>query len=272
MTTTLEKKKKERRARGAASGAAAAVLDVVPRVDLLPPMIEQRRRRTATLRLLMLGLLGLVLIAVTASFAVSVSADEAERELAAAQTRSAQLAAEQGRYTEVAGIKAQLVDTSVARLAALYIEADWQRMMQELDAALPPDVLLTSEVISIVPVAPAAPGAVTLDAPGLIEIRFTADSGALDQSVPLLGALQNLTGFVSATVDSVVGEELRVISGVVRLDARAFGTPRAGDLDPDTVASLRAALEAALSGAPAETPVESADGETATDDASGTED
>ena len=270
MTTTLEKKtKKSGRARS--TEPAAGPIDVVPRVDLLPPSIELRRSQTAVRRLLLLGLAGLAVIAVTATVAASFTADAAERELAAAQARSAQLIAEQAQYSEVSTVKGQLADADSARLAALYAEADWDRLMREVDGALPAGMTLTSENITILPLSdsgPPSPSAVALDIPGVIEIQFTATAPALLDANPLLGGLEGLTGYVSATVDSVVGENEVVITGVVRLSAAALGgTPRTADLDPERVAELRDALEITVAPAPAEAPADSAESAAADDQA-----
>lgn len=230
-----------------------------PRVDLLPPIVEVRRKQNATLRLLMLGLAGVAAIAVVASLAVWILATAAQQSLVDEQARTAQLLQEQSKYSEVTAVKSQLADYDNAQVAALYAETDWARLMRELDAALPADVALTSESITIKGLAAdaAAPGAeatVTIDTPGVIEILFSATAPTFASPTPLLNGLQGLTGYASANVSAVsnTGEDGFTITGAVQLDAAALGgTARAGALDADTLNELRAALMLAATAPPA---------------------
>lgn len=230
-----------------------------PRVDLLPPIVEARRKQNATLRLLMLVLIGIALIAVVASLAVSLVAAGAEQRLADERLRTTQLQQEQAKYTEVMQVKAQLADYESAEMAALFSEADWARIMRELDAAMPEGVEITSESVIVKGVggdAAAAPaeGSVALDAPGVIEIAFAAKAPSFDSPTPLLNALQNLTGYVSADVSAVSngGEDGYSITGSVRLGAAALGgTARANALDPEILKAFHEALATAVTTPPA---------------------
>ncbi|WP_312676781.1 hypothetical protein [Microbacterium sp.] len=220
-----------------------------PRVDLLPPIVETRRKQNARIRLLMLGLVGIALIAVAASLAVALLAGAAEGTLKSAQQRSVQLLQEQSSYAEVSQVKSQLLDYDSARVAALYSEADWARLMRELDAALPADVAITAESITIRGLgsdkATSSPdGAVTIDAPGVIEISFSATAPTFVSPTPILNGLKTMTGYLSANVSAVsnTGEGFD-ITGVVQLDASALGgTARTGTLDPDTLKELHDSL------------------------------
>lgn len=230
-----------------------------PRVDLLPPIVEARRKQNATLRLLMLVLIGIALIAVVASLAVSLVAAGAEQRLADERLRTTQLQQEQAKYTEVMQVKAQLAAYESAEMAALFSEADWARIMRELDAAMPEGVEITSESVIVKGVggdAAAAPaeGSVALDAPGVIEIAFAAKAPSFDSPTPLLNALQNLTGYVSADVSAVSngGEDGYSITGSVRLGAAALGgTARANALDPEILKAFHEALATAVTTPPA---------------------
>lgn len=221
-----------------------------PRVDLLPPIVEVRRKQSATVRLLLLGLVGVALVAVAASLAVSLLAGAAENTLAQERQRSVDLLAEQATYTELMNVSAQLLDYDSAQMAALYAEADWPRLMRELDAALPADVSLTSETIAVRGLGTgttASPADTTaaIDAPGVIEISFTATSPTFASPTPLLNGLQTLTGHVSSDVSAVAssGADGYTITGTVRLDGAALGgTARTGALDADTLQQLHDAL------------------------------
>lgn len=250
--------------RDAPRRASAASVATIARVDLLPPIVEVRRKQNATLRLLSLSLGGLLLITVTGGFAMTLLSASAEQALADEQARGARLLAEQQKYTEVADIKAQLVDHDAIIYSALFAETDWARLMRELDGALPEGMQLTSETVTLKGLsaepAAAAPAAAPLDAPGLIEIAFTASAPAFDSSTPLLNKLASLTGYTSANVSAVSGgdEDGYVITGIVQLDVTALGgTARVGELDPAQLEQLRLALQTAVTAPPA--PPESTD-------------
>lgn len=230
-----------------------------PRVDLLPPIVEARRRQNATLRLLMLALVGIALIAVVASLAVGLLAGAAESSLADERQRTVLLQQEQAKYTDLMQVTSQLADYDSAQLAALYAEADWARIMRELDAAMPAGAAITSESVIVKGLgtdAAAAPaeGAVAIDAPGVIEIAFTAKAPTFDSPTPLLNALQKMTGYVSADVSAVSngGEDGYTITGAVRLNAAALGgTARTGQFDPKALNQLHETLMTVATSPPA---------------------
>lgn len=266
--------------KGKAKPQPAPYLQGGPRVDLLPPIVEVRRKQNATLRLLMLGLVGIAAIAIVASLAVWVLATVAERGLADEQARTATLLQEQNTFTDVIAVKSQLGDYDQARMAALYADTDWARIMRELDAAMPAGVSIESESITIKGLisdnaaAPTADGSVAIDAPGVIEILFSATAPTFDSPTPLLNALAGLTGYVSANVSAVsnTGEQGYTINGGVQLDARALGgTARTGTLDADELKALQDALMTAATAPPAApAPAEGSEGAT-TDGATSTE-
>lgn len=223
----------------------------VARVDLVPPIVEIRRKNAATERKLVAGLLALLIAIVAGGLAVAMLAFTAEGTLAAERVRSQLLLNEQKQYTEVSAVKAQLGAYDGATLAALYSEADWARLMTELDTVLPDDVTLASESITVKGLSDDTSGiieATGLDAPGVIEISFTANAERFDSPTPLLNALKGLTGYVSATVDAVAASNDAgyTITGIVQLGADALGgTARVGQLDADQLAALHEQLDIA---------------------------
>ncbi len=221
-----------------------------PRVDLMPPVVEVRRKQNATLRLLTLGLVGVVAIAVVASLAVWMLATGAESALADEQDRTAGLLAEQATYSELIDVKAKLADYEYVDLAALYAEADWSRIMRELDAALPAGVSLSTEGISVKGLTAdtstsSDANSVAIDAPGVIQVDFAASAPAFDSPTPLLNGLEKMTGYISADVSAVSNSanDGYVITGSVRLGAAALGgTARVAALDPERLKALQDAL------------------------------
>lgn len=226
----------------------------IARVDLVPPIVEARRRHAATERKLMAGMLALLVAVVAAGLAMAALAMSAESTLSAERTRAQVLLNEQKKYSEVSSIKAHLGGYDGAELAALYSEASWSRLMTELDAVLPADVSLATESITVKVVADDAASieSTGLDAPGVIEISFTANAARFDSPTPLLDALSRLTGYVSATVEAVASNESGyLITGVVQLGADALGgTPRTDALDADKLTALHEQLEQAATTSP----------------------
>ena len=226
----------------------------IARVDLVPPIVEARRRHAATERKLMAGMLALLVAVVAAGLAMAALAMSAESTLSAERTRAQVLLNEQKKYSEVSSIKAHLGGYDGAELAALYSEASWSRLMTELDAVLPADVSLATESITVKGVADDAASieATGLDAPGVIEISFTANAARFDSPTPLLDALSRLTGYVSATVEAVASNESGyLITGVVQLGADALGgTARTDALDADKLTALHEQLEQAATTSP----------------------
>lgn len=229
-------------------------VDAIARVDLVPPIVEARRRHAATERKLMAGMLALLVAVVAAGLAMAALAMSAESTLSAERTRAQVLLNEQKKYSEVSSIKAHLGGYDGAELAALYSEASWSRLMTELDAVLPADVSLATESITVKVVADDAASieSTGLDAPGVIEISFTANAARFDSPTPLLDALSRLTGYVSATVEAVASNESGyLITGVVQLGADALGgTARTDALDADKLTALHEQLEQAATTSP----------------------
>ncbi len=276
MTTEITERRQRHRSEAEAPAAlplvTSAPAHAAARVDLVPPIVETRRKQNATERRLVAVLLALLVAIVVAALAVGMLAITAENSLAAERARSQVLLNEQKEYTEVSAVKAQLGAYDQAEYAALYSEADWARLMRELDKVLPDDIALAAESVSIKGMSEdALPIEGTgLDAPGVIEISFTANADTFDSPTPLLNALAKLTGYMSATVDAVAAstDVGYTITGVVQLGADALGgTKRVDALDPEQIAALHEQLEiaATVPAAPATDETDTAD---ATDAAS----
>lgn len=233
--------------------SAAMPIMGVPRVDLVPPIVEQGRRNTRTVRALTYGLGALVVLVGAATVGMAAVATTAEGQLTREQTRGQLLIQQQNQFTELTTVKQQLSDYDAAIPMALAAEADWSRLMTELDRVLPAGVALTTVNITVQGGASAAASSgVGLDSPGVIQVDFTAKAGTFDSPTPLLNALSKLTGHQSAKVDAVsaTGEDGYVITGVVQLGAEALGgTARVNALDEDLMKDLHQQLEDVATGA-----------------------
>ncbi|QXT62684.1 hypothetical protein [Tessaracoccus palaemonis] len=227
----------------------------VVRVDLVPPIVEARRRSARTIRALVYGLVALIVAVVMAILAMSMLALKAETTLDDERTRGQLLVQQQNEYSELISVKRSLADYEFALPEALFAEANWARLMTELDTVLPDEVTLVTEDVAVRGLGN-DDGSVSdnggLDAQGVIQISFTANADRFDSPTPLLNALSELTGFQSATVDAVsASDEVGyVITGVVQLGSEALGgTSRVKDLDEDLMADLHQQLQDVATGA-----------------------
>lgn len=220
-----------------------------PRVDLLPPIVETRRKQNGTLRLLSLALVGIAAIAVLASLGAGLGAMQAEGALADETARGQKLAAEEQNYTDVIAINNQLSAQSTAKTAALFWEVDWPNLLVALDGALPAGVSLDSETVTVKPYSSNGTATTTsgtpvtaIDKPGVIVVAFEATSPDVPSTIPLLNQLQAIPGVVTArvetfAVDTEVGYR---VTGEVQIDATWIGTTaRSKAIDSDAVKQLR---------------------------------
>lgn len=269
MTAEMVDRRQRRRPESGDIDTVEATPTITParaiaRVDLVPPIVETRRKNSATERKLVAAVLAALVVVVVAALAIAMLAIAAEINLSAERTRSQTLLNDQKQYAELSGVKAQLGAYDGAELAALYSEANWARLMTELDTVLPDDIVIATESIGVKGLSPnvSVVEATGLDAPGVIEIAFTANAATFDSPTPLLNALSQLTGYVSATVDAVAAERDTgyIITGVVQLNTEALGgTARVALLNPDQIAALHDQLELAATTTPAATTPDTTD-------------
>lgn len=149
----------------------------LPRVNLLPPEIEQHRR----LRRVQLGLGATVAAAVAvvgglwlmANSSVNAAADD----LAAEQRTTSQLRRDVGRYAEVPRVYAQVSADEALLTQAMGKEVRWSYYLNDLSRAMPPNVWLSSITIQQrddgTAAAAASPGA----APGANDVAAAAQLG-----------------------------------------------------------------------------------------------
>jgi Tfp pilus assembly protein PilN len=183
---------------------AVLVIGGMPRVDLLPPEIHKERAAGATRRRLLIGLVGVVLIAIAGTAASTVLATQAQTQLADEQSRTASLLAEQSKYLEVRSVQAQVGLVQAAQQVAVSTEIDWKAYLNAVQATLPKSVTIdTVKVDSASPVAVYAQPTGPLQGPRVATITFTAKSKALPDVPTWLDALTTLPGFADALPGSV---------------------------------------------------------------------
>lgn len=133
----------------AAGGGLRVDWAPVPKVNLLPPEILDGRRFRGVQKMLA----GAVLVTVTAAglaFAWSLhGVGVARDELDATRARTAQLHTEEAKYADVPRILAQVDAAKKARQTALGSDVLWYRFFDDLAAATPDTVSLTTVSVAL---------------------------------------------------------------------------------------------------------------------------
>lgn len=150
--------------------AVGTGLVTLPRVNLLPPEIEERKR----FRRIQVGLGAGVLAAVGAvAFGVvlaSAGVSSANGELEAATAEGSRLKAETAKYADVTAVYTQSAAAQAMLAEAMGEEVRYSRFMSDLSLSVPENVWLTSLTFAQAPVDPAVgstePGVATLTVNG----------------------------------------------------------------------------------------------------------
>lgn len=188
-----------------------------PRADLLPASAREAIRRRPIVRRLILGLSLLALVVILAIVGATALSFFAQAQLQAERDRSETLLAQQLEFAEARAIDAALTESTNSRLAVTSVEIDWESLLGEVRATLPPGVLLTSVDGEITdgnsPDAGEATGE-TQEEPeplrqdSVASIRINATSPTVPDVEAWLADLESVTGFAGiAPPTSVVGSE-----------------------------------------------------------------
>lgn len=188
----------------------APALDIgarLPRVDLLPPEVGERRRlrRVKTAAGAAVGVTALLVclaVAVTSS-----SARSAQAELDAETATGASLQADNADLREVVALNAQAKEARAVLSSAMGQEVRWSRVLDDLARTTPDNVWLREvafvqgDAAVAVPVA-AAPAATDEARVALGTATFAGTGYSHDDVAAWLEALQARPGYSDATVTS----------------------------------------------------------------------
>jgi Tfp pilus assembly protein PilN len=121
----------------------------MPRVNLLPPEVEQARRLRKTQAALAGGLLGVVAL-VGAGYAYEVQARHgAEQELADVQAQTSVLQREQAKYADVPRTVAAIDAAEAARESAMANDVEWSRTLTDFSLTVPENVWFSTVTLSV---------------------------------------------------------------------------------------------------------------------------
>ncbi|HPG75258.1 MAG TPA: hypothetical protein PLU61_03635 [Rhodoglobus sp.] len=186
---------------------AAVAIGGEPRVNLLPPEVAQRKKARSARRGLV-ALVIVVLLAVAGGYGfVTIRAIGAQAEYAAAQARTAELLAEQMKYSEVTSITGQVQAVKDARSVALSTEVLWNNYYTKIRDVLPTDSTISSFVAD--GRAPWEPETIPLGPlrmPRVATITFVVTSAAPFPVADFVAKLAKIPGFADATSDVISRE------------------------------------------------------------------
>ncbi len=174
------------------------------RANLLPPEVgaaaQGKIMRRNAVALVVLA----VLLVVVAYAGAVVFAAGAQGQLDAANARTQELIAEQGKYVEVKQITNLLATATAARQVGMSTEIDWKAYLNDIQASLPAGTLVTNVVVATAtPILAFDQPLVPLQGDRIGELKFTAMSQSLPDVESWLDSLSKLHGYVDAAPGSI---------------------------------------------------------------------
>lgn len=179
-----------------------------PRVDLLPQALrvrQQQKRRRRLLRVAFAAILALVVLATGGAIVLNTAA---QASLAAAQSETLSLLAQQAQYSDLKQVQQRIALTQAAQTVGASPEVDWSGYLGKLRGTLPGGVTLTSVNVDSSSATKGFEQPTTpLEGPRIATLNFTAMSPTLPDVPTWIDALATLPAFVDAVPNSVTLDE-----------------------------------------------------------------
>jgi Tfp pilus assembly protein PilN len=199
-----------------------------PRVHLLPLEVSERKKVRALKRRLGFAAIATVVVVAAGYGGVSVSLASAQSDLTNAQTQTAQLAAQQAKFSAVTKVKTDAAAIQAAQKSTTSTEVVWKKYVAQIEASLPAGsaiVDFTGSVDAPFGAAATPQSAATLGLPHVATVQLTA---TMNQN-PIGGwltTLPSLPGFVDATPDSVTlkSDGTYTVVVTIHLNSKALST------------------------------------------------
>lgn len=197
-------------------------LVTLPRVNLLPPEIAERRRFRRIQYGLGAGVLAAAGIVALLFVSASASVGSANEELTTANAENARLQAETATYADVAAIYAQAAAAEVMLTEAMGQEVRYSRFLSDLSLSIPENVWLKSLTFA----QGETPPAVGSTEPGIGTVTVTGVGFSHEDVAVWLESLAGQTGYTnpyfSTSTESLIGPRT-----VVDFSSTATLTPAA---------------------------------------------
>lgn len=206
---------------------APLVTRVWPQVDLLPPEVRAGRRLKQTKRLLVLGLLVVVLLAMLGWVFAKLALAGANQDLAQAQSETSRLTTEQGKYADVPKIQGELTRADSAIASATATEVLWKKYFEALRAVTPATVSYDTLDVTMSSDPTSATVSDPLQEPSVGQISFTARAKKLPDMAAWMDAVKAIPGFsdpwfTQATLTDQDGSVYYQVTGTIQVNSTAL--------------------------------------------------
>jgi hypothetical protein len=179
-----------------------------PKADLLPPELRLYSKARGLRRRLWLGVASLGLLMILGTGAAALQAMQMQTNLAAEQSRTTALLVEQRKYGTVRTVQQEASLVEAAQQVGTSTEIDWQKYLNEVQATLPANVMLTSITIDAgSPLQSYGQASVPLQGVRVATLSFAATSATLPEVPTWLDSLTSLPGYADASPGSVTRDD-----------------------------------------------------------------
>ena len=193
------------------STLTATRISTLPRVNLLPPEIEEQRRFRKVQSGLAVGVLGAVGVVGALLLLSIMQANEAQDELDKSTARNVTLQAQANEFAEVPLVYAQVEAAQSQLSLAMGQEVRWSYFLNDLSLRTPNKVWLTTMTVAQTPaiaVAAATPVASPVMEPGIGTVTFNGRGSAHNDVAAWLDALAKQKGltqpyFTTSTLEPI---------------------------------------------------------------------
>jgi hypothetical protein len=188
----------------AAPAATSARVEwaIVPRVDLLPPEIQQDRRLASLKRVLAGAAAATLAVCVAAVAWAQAGVGSAQDELDAAQARGTALHAQQVPYAQVPKVLELIDAAAAAREQAMGKDVLWYGLLSDLSLTTPKGVKLDSLTIDLDTTVASTAAADPLVPAGIGQVDFTGKATHYPDVASWLEAVGGLHGLDGSSLQS----------------------------------------------------------------------
>jgi Tfp pilus assembly protein PilN len=256
-------------------GTGRLVVGGPARANLLPPEVGAAAQGRVMRRNAILLIVLAVLVVIAGYAGASVLAISAQSQLDAANQRTQELVAEQGKYVEVKQVTTMLAASAAAQQVGMSTEIDWKAYLTDIQNSLPAGTQITNFVAeTATPLVAFNQPSVPLQGDRIGELTFTATSKSLPEVEKWLQALSRLYGYVDAAPGSIsLNGDAKVYQVTITMHINQDALlDRFDDAARTTRDASRAEQDAKNAIAPSEAPVEPSPAPSNTDDTGDTGD
>jgi Tfp pilus assembly protein PilN len=178
----------------------------VPRVNLLPPeVLERRRFRKVQGRLVSVIVLVLLVIAGAGTWS-QLQVGNARDDLTATENRTSDLQREQAQYAQIPLTLATVDQAKSARAEAMGSDVLWYRFLNDVALALPSSVTLSTMTVTLNDASASSTETAPLISPGIGTVAITGTAGDYPAVASWMESVTEVAGVASVTLQTATRE------------------------------------------------------------------